>query len=161
MFKRLRRVAFSRHHLEVLVTVIVSPVQGKVGGFEELFIGVLPRDIQLIKARFCELFDKHAVPGNHLFLGETRVENKGIVLWVEVKRDQSRAQGMVSLQETTYPVSSQHTTGGVHANSSHDTRLSPQETVIQEGDFGQKLAQRPRLDVVIICFAYLPHPAVW
>lgn len=74
----------SRHHLGVLVTVAVSPVQGEVGGFEELFIGVLPRDVQLIKARFCELFDKHAVPGDHLFLGITRVENKGIVLRVKL-----------------------------------------------------------------------------
>jgi len=33
--------------------------------------------------------------------------------------------------------------------------------MVQESNLGQELAQRPRLDVVIIRLAYLPHPAVW
>ena len=33
--------------------------------------------------------------------------------------------------------------------------------MVQKSDLGQELAQRPRLDVVIVCLAYLPHPAVW
>lgn len=33
--------------------------------------------------------------------------------------------------------------------------------MIQKRDLGQELAQRPRLDVVVIGLAYLPHPAVW
>ena len=70
--------------MEVLVAVVAGPIQGKVGGFEELLMRVLPRDVQLIEARFCELFDKHAVPRNHLFLCETGVENKGVILWVEL-----------------------------------------------------------------------------
>ena len=74
----------SRHHLEVLVAVVVGPIQGKVGRFEELFMRVLPRHVQLIEARFCELFDEHAVPRNHLFLSETGVENKGIILEVKL-----------------------------------------------------------------------------
>jgi hypothetical protein len=78
-----RRVVPSSHHLEVFVTVVVSPIQGKVGRFEEFFIRILPRDVELIKARFCKFFDKHAVPRDHLFLCKTRVEDKGIILWVK------------------------------------------------------------------------------
>ena len=39
------RVTPSWHHLEVLVTVVASPVQGKVGSLEELFMRVFPRDV--------------------------------------------------------------------------------------------------------------------
>jgi len=127
----------STKHLEVLVAVIAGPFQGKVGSFEELFVGVLPRNVQLIEAGFRELLNEHAMARNHLFLCETRVEDEGII-----------------------PFSSQHTTSGIHANSSNNAWLSPQEAMIQEGDFGQELAQSPCLDIVIVCFAYLSHPAV-
>jgi hypothetical protein len=70
----------SMRHLEALATVVASPVQGKAGGLEEPFARVFLRDVQLIKTRFCELLDDHTVPRNHLFLGETGVENKGITL---------------------------------------------------------------------------------
>ena len=70
----------SMRHLEALATVVASPVQGKAGGIEELFVRVFLRDVQLIKIRFYELLDDHTVPGNHLFLGEAGVENKGITL---------------------------------------------------------------------------------
>ena len=76
--------------MEVLVTVVASPVQGKIGGLEELFMRVLPRDVQLVETRFCELLDKHTMPWDHLFLGEARVENKGIILRVKIRCDQSR-----------------------------------------------------------------------
>ena len=80
IFDRSHKVIPSTEHLEVLVAVVVSPFQGKVGSFEELFVGVLPRDVQLIETRFRKLLDKHAVPRNHLFLGETGVEDEGIIL---------------------------------------------------------------------------------
>ena len=82
IFNGPRRVGHSRHHLEVLVTVVASPIQGKVGSFEEFFVRILPRDVELIKARFRELFNKHAMARNHLFLRETGVENKSIILRV-------------------------------------------------------------------------------
>ena len=77
------RVISSTEHLEILVAVFLGPLQGKVCSFEELLVGVLPRDVQLIEAGFRELLNEHAVPGNHLFLGETRVKNKGIILRVK------------------------------------------------------------------------------
>ena len=80
IFKRPQKGTRSRHHLVVLVTVVASPVQGKVGSLEELFMRILPRDVQLVEAWLCELFDEHTVPRNHLLLGETGVENKGIIL---------------------------------------------------------------------------------
>jgi hypothetical protein len=63
--------------------MVAGPVEGKVGSFEELFVGILPRDVQLFEAWLCQLFDEHAVSRNHLFLGETGVKDEGVILGVK------------------------------------------------------------------------------
>ena len=63
-------------------------------------------------------------------------------------------------KDTTYPVSSQHLPRSIHTNRRDHARLYSKETGIQERNLRQELAERSRLDVVIVGLADLSHPAV-
>src|ERR1700692_2565415 len=63
-------------------------------------------------------------------------------------------------QKGTHPITTQHLSRSVHTNRSDETRFYPQEPMIQQGHLRQELAQRSRLDIIIVCFADLPHPAI-
>lgn len=60
----------------------------------------------------------------------------------------------------THPVALQHPPGQVHPDRSNDTRFRSKESVVEQGDLHQVLAQRPGLDVVVVGFGDLSDPAV-
>jgi hypothetical protein len=60
----------------------------------------------------------------------------------------------------THPVSTEHPTSEVHPNSGDHTRFSPKESVVEQRNLHEELAQRPRLKVVIVGLGDPPHPRV-
>lgn len=60
----------------------------------------------------------------------------------------------------THPVSTQHPPRSIHPYSSSHAWFHSEEAVVKEGHFSQELAQGPRLEIVVIRFADLPHPGI-
>ena len=59
------------------------------------------------------------------------------------------------LNPNTHPVTTQHPPRCVHADRCDHTGLYPQEPVVEQRHLGEELAQRARLDVVVIRLADL------
>lgn len=158
------------------------PLDGVERRLEELLVRVLLTDVLLIEALLCDRLKQPLVTRLQVLLCKAGIEDEGLVLEIaKVRRHFNKSRGHDRFGEQnvgrawlpharthkglageigTHPIASQHPPCRVHPNSCYEAGLHPQEAVVQQRDLRKELAQRPRLDVVVVRLADLAHPAV-
>lgn len=153
-----------------LLQVRTSPFNSKDAGLQEFLVCVLATDIKPVYAELIELFHDEIVPREKMLLREPTVEDKCVALENICKSREVNASRRVRCQEpqrsvavvsdVTHPVITQHLTRCVHPNRANHTGLYAKKSMVKQGHLDKILAQSSCLNIIVICLADAPHPAV-
>ena len=100
-------------------------------------MGIFVTDVLALKAVLEQLIADPLMALFEVFRGKTGVVNKCVI-----------------------PFASQHLPGAIHRHCGYEAGLATQELMIQKSHFGQKLAERPGMEIVVIRLADPAHPTV-
>lgn len=121
--------------------VVLCPVPRKRRCSQELLVGVL-----LVHVYRFEVFFDQSIAQQHgaldeLRLGEVGVEDKRLVLGLAL---------LARLTKPTYPVTTKHLAGEVHAESSDHAWFASEESVVEQRHFHQEFRQGSGLNVIVV-----------